>query len=409
MANSRHLEILKKGVSHWNNWRKGNESIKPDLADSKLSGIDFVEANFSGANLTEVDLRGANLTGANLTGANLTGANLLGAKFSRSILSNAKLFRADLRDAHFTGANLHKADLSATNLAGSDLSEGHLFIANLEEANLAGANLTGANLTGANFRRSDLSKANLQGADLVDANFNGCILKETDFTSCTIGNTVFSFVDLKEVTGLETITHRGPSSMGIETIYISESKIPEVFMRGCGLPDTFISYIPSLVGSNQPIQFYSCFISYSVKDTDFAERLHSRMRQANLRVWYAPEDMKGGEKMNEQIELAIHLNDRLLVVLSENSMQSNWVLNEIRRALIAEKKESRRKLFPIRLVEYSEIDKWHIFKPNVDVEIIEEVRSYFIPDFSNWKNHDAFEKAFERLYNDLKSEQSQSL
>lgn len=33
-----------------------------------------------------------------------------------------------------------------------------------------------------------------------------------------------------------------------------------------------------------------------------------------------------------------------------------------------------------------------------------EVREYYIPDFSNWKNHDDFEREFNRLYESLKAE-----
>jgi len=36
----------------------------------------------------------------------------------------------------------------------------------------------------------------------------------------------------------------------------------------------------------------------------------------------------------------------------------------------------------------------------------EEVRQYFIPDFSNWKNHDAFEQTFDRLLRDLKADET---
>jgi hypothetical protein len=39
-------------------------------------------------------------------------------------------------------------------------------------------------------------------------------------------------------------------------------------------------------------------------------------------------------------------------------------------------------------------------------DLAAEVREYFIPDFSNWKDHDAFEKAFARLQSDLKTENS---
>jgi hypothetical protein len=33
-----------------------------------------------------------------------------------------------------------------------------------------------------------------------------------------------------------------------------------------------------------------------------------------------------------------------------------------------------------------------------------EIREYFIPDFSDWKNHDNYQKAFQRLLSDLKAE-----
>jgi len=88
------------------------------------------------------------------------------------------------------------------------------------------------------------------------------------------------------------------------------------------VPDDFIAFIPSHFGMQQAIQFYSCFISYSTRDEEFARRLYSRMRDEKLRVWFAPEEMKGGQKLYEQIERAIQLHDRLLLVLSESSMQS---------------------------------------------------------------------------------------
>ena len=52
MANDEHFAILKQGVAAWNEWRRENPDIRPDL---------------SGANL-----RGAKLSGANLRGADLS-------------------------------------------------------------------------------------------------------------------------------------------------------------------------------------------------------------------------------------------------------------------------------------------------------------------------------------------------
>ncbi len=153
-----------------------------------------------------------------------------------------------------------------------------------------------------------------------------------------------------------------------------------------------------------PERFQSVFISYSTKDEDLAKRLHARMREANMRVWFAPEDLKGGKKLHEQLFEAIQIYDRLLLVLSEHSIQSEWVMTEIRKARDAEKKEKRRKLFPIRLTDFGTLRDWTCFDADAGKDLAAEVREYFIPDFSNWKDPDAFESAFARLQKDLKEE-----
>jgi len=128
------------------------------------------------------------------------------------------------------------------------------------------------------------------------------------------------------------------------------------------------------------------------------------MRAAKLRVWFAPEDMKGGKKFMEQIDQAIQVNDRLLLVLSEKSMSSEWVMTEIRRARKTELREKRQKLFPIRLCSIKKIKEWTCFDSDTGKDLAVEVREYHIPDFSNWKDHDAFESAFADLLRDLKAQ-----
>jgi TIR domain-containing protein/pentapeptide repeat protein len=307
-------------------------------------------------------------------------------------------------------------DLSAADLNGVDLSEADLSSANLVSADLSYANLSSARLIGADLSQADLGlaslhEANLVGAVLVDAvligtNLSSARLSGADFTSAELYSATFADNDLSEVKGLETVTHIHPSSIGVDTLYRSAGKIPEVFLRGCGIPDDFIAFIPSHFGIQQAIQFYSCFISYSTRDEEFARRLYSRMRDEKLRVWFAPEHIKGGQKLYEQIERAIQLHDRLLLVLSESSMESEWVITEIERARETEIKEGRRKLFPISIVEFDKVKTWRRFDADIGKDLAKEVREYFIPDFSNWKEHDAFEKAFERLLHDLRAEEA---
>ena len=75
----------------------------------------------------------------------------------------------------------------------------------------------------------------------------------------------------------------------------------------------------------RPIEFHSCFISYSTKDQEFAERLHADLQAKGVRCWFAPHDIKAGMKIHEQIDQAIRVHEKLLLILSEHSMISEWV------------------------------------------------------------------------------------
>jgi uncharacterized protein YjbI with pentapeptide repeats len=387
MANPEHLEILKQSVDQWNKWRKEHPEVRPDLNKAHLAAADLRGADLRDAFLGEANLEGAKLSEANLTGANLSEANLRMANLREATLSGAELRSTNLRQANLREADLREATLSRAILSGAILSEADLSKSDLSEATLGGANLNGATLSGADLTWANLTWAELRGAE---------------FTGASAGHTIFADLDLSAAKGLETIKHYGPSTIGIDTIYQSHGKIPEVFLRGCGVPDEFIAYIGSMVG--RPIEFYSCFISYSTKDQEFAERLHADLQAKGVRCWFAPEDVKGGRKLHEQINEAIRLHDKLLLILSEHSMSSNWVKTEIANAREREKREGKQLLFPITLVPFEAIRRWKLFDADIGIDSAREIREYFIPDFSNWKDHDSYQAAFQRLVKDLKAE-----
>jgi hypothetical protein len=342
MANPEHLEILKQGAEQWNKWRKEYPDIRANLRDAVLYGT----------NLRRYDLRGA-----------------------------------DLREAHFRGADLREADLRIASLSGADLSEANLYWAMVSEADLSRAILIGANL---------------RSAIVIGASLSGATLGDADFTWAQMWGSILADVDLSGVKGLETVLHAGPSTIGIDTIYKSRGKIPEVFLRGCGVPEEFIDFIRQM--GVRPIEFYSCFISYSTKDQEFAERLHADLQAKGVRCWFAPHDIRGGRKLHEQIDDAIRLHDKLLLILSEDSMKSEWVQTELARARKREVKEGKRVLFPVRLVPFEVLRDWECFDADTGKDSAREIREYFIPDFTYWRDHDSYQVAFQRLVKDLKAE-----
>jgi hypothetical protein len=304
---------------------------------------------------------------------------------------------AHLSDAQMRGANLRRANLMWANLIGADLDGAHARGANLCETLLCGARLSAAD-----FCRAKLSGACLSGAYIRDVDFHGADLRGTNFQGAHIASAVFGDVDLSVAKGLATVRHEGPSTVGVDALFRSKGKIPEAFLRGCGVPDELIALLPPLLGSRPGVPLhYSCFISYSQADEEFARRLHSRMREEGLRVWYAPENVQGGRRMPEQTGEAVRLHDKRLLVLSEHSLAGEWVATEIYHARQRELKEGKRVLFPIRLVPLEAIRQWTCCDADADRDAGRDIREYSIPDFSNWRDRDAFEAGFARLLEDL--------
>jgi hypothetical protein len=91
------------------------------------------------------------------------------------------------------------------------------------------------------------------------------------------------------------------------------------------------------------------FISFSAKDAQFAERLYSDLQKKGVRCWFAPENLKTGDKCRDQIDVAIRAHNKLMVVLSENSIGSHWVETEVESELDRERMEKTTVLFPVRL------------------------------------------------------------
>lgn len=271
-----------------------------------------------------------------------------------------------------------------------DLSKSNLSLFKLQSGDFRNADLRHATLYGA-----DLTRANFELADLTGANLSRAKLKGTNFRKASCWGTIFGDLDLREPVNLELVRHVGPSMVGVQTLLRSEGKIPEKFLLGCGVPMGFIALLPTLVASLGDAPFYSCFISHSSKDQEFVERLHSDLQTEGVRVWCAAYDMPIGARLRPTIDETIRVHDKLLLVLSEHSVSSQWVEQEVETALSKERQSGSTVLFPIRLDDtVLEIGEgWPALLRN----------TRHVGDFTRWKDHDSYQRAFERLLRDLKA------
>jgi uncharacterized protein YjbI with pentapeptide repeats len=353
MADEEHVDLLNQGVDAWNMWRSDHPDVQPDLRGAVLAGRDLNSINLRCADLVGADLRKADLRQVDLRVADLRHANLYHASLGPSIYD-------------FTVWRGRDEESAVTKYLDPD-----------------GSDLRGANLKNADLRFSNLTDANLTWASFVGANMKGVRLRDT----------IFANTYLAGAQGLDVCLHLGPCIIDYRTLQCSGT-LPLKFLRGCGLPDNLIEYLPSLL--NLPIQFYSCFISYSSQDDDFVQRLHADLQNSRVRCWFAPEDLKIGDKTRSRIDEVIRIHEKLLLVLSENSINSAWVEKEVETAFEHERETGDTVLFPVRLD-----DAVMDMKTGWAADI---KRTRNIGDFRRWKEHDGYRASLARLLRDLKIE-----
>lgn len=241
--------------------------------------------------------------------------------------------------------------------------------------------------------KPELSEADLRGADLSRAVLSPVILDGADFTGATCGNGTFGGTDLSHVKGLESIKHLGRSEIGIQTLYLSQGKIPEIFLRGCGIPEDFITFLPSLI--EKTIQFYSCFISYSHADKEFAHGLHNRLQGEGISCWLDEHQLNPGDPLHRTIYEAIRVYDKVLICCSETSLNSWWVEKEYSRAIKKEEDYNQPLIVPLNLDGY-------VFMPECIGWVADDIKQRLVADFVAWKDHDEFEKAVKTVINSLR-------
>lgn len=153
---------------------------------------------------------------------------------------------------------------------------------------------------------------------------------------------------------------------------------------------------PVLVAqSSSSSQYHSCILSYATEDQSFAEKLHADLTQQGVSCWFAPHDLKTGDKLRTKIYEAIQHQDKLLIVLSEHAMQSSWVEEEVEAALDRERQQpGTLMLFPIRLDE-------HVLRTSTAWAVA--VRQRYIGDFRQWNDDPSYQRALQRLLRDLKA------
>lgn len=342
----------------------------------------------------ETTFSGADFSGENLDGLEIDGSSLL---FSYANFKGASLRGAKIRQLNLLGSNFQEADLSGSTF------ELCMMIA----VDFYQATCKGTNFFGGTFEDSCLVSTDFSYSNLLNVDFQNSLVGYTDFRGTSIGflrnfdkvkmaevpqemksqissKYVPVHIDMQTIKLTAEMQRKIHESEGLEGVAATPNQHITSFFEKNGVDSAFINAYRSLY-SRREEKTQSVFISYSTSDQSFADWLYKELRNKEVKVWYAPKDMVGGKTIHDQVRAAIQSYDRVLLVLSDNSIKSKWVMTEISHAYSREKNRNEKVLFPISIVNYDTLQKWELFDSDEGHDLAKYIRSYFVPDFTLWQ------------------------
>jgi len=202
------------------------------------------------------------------------------------------------------------------------------------------------------------------------------------------------------------VIHGSNSFLDATTLRACIHNLPDIFLLGVGFNREEIENLQGIYG--KAFHYYSCFISHSRIDDAIASRLHADLQQRGVSCWKASVDLRGGEYWQTQVDDAIRLKDKIVLICSEAAFKRKEVVREVLEAIKVQEDQGKKKLFPIRIDnhvlsdEFTKYAKEQVATGEWEANWLTKIRAFHIPDFTGWKHHDKYVKALDSLVGDLK-------
>jgi uncharacterized protein YjbI with pentapeptide repeats len=370
-----------------------SEGHKADVAEI-LSGYDGGIRNFSGWTVTgglfvKEIIEGCNFDRSHFrecTGAlsKFVNASFEGAEFSHCSFAGVDFHSSYLGHSSFTNCVLDRSDFYMSTLNSSHFDNTSLRNCCFLRTKLTNCNISRTSLSGSLFGRTTLTAMTLLGVDFKDS----VVALPHEMTKAELKLLHGIAYALNSFAFGGTTQSRADDTRPADSTSAKFSINPELARSLCSQLPALVDFLER--GGIAPDQLVplanvaelttqysggSIFLSYATEDERFAQQLFQLLTRAGLDVWFAPENMRGGQKLTDQLMREIDKRDQIVLVVSPSSMASGWVETEIRRALTSTDQMTRRRVVPVLLIDDDQWHSWKLFDQDTGRDLAHEMRA----------------------------------
>lgn len=324
------------------------------------------------------------------------------AEFTKCGLYNCRFEKCNLYEAYFLDVIFDNVTFNhCSEIEGICLTSCHIINLNFNDSNIFDSVINLFKATPHKhlfFNRCKVESTHFQDVSLIGTVFVDCLLIFSVFTSCIIKDEAFennTKVSDEDYNSLDLFSILFSPKLSARTLSLFA-------IANCDPKE----YVEAMV---TPIKYQSVFISYSFRDSVFAEFLNSVIRKKGVNTFLWKHDAPGGKRLKTIMKENIRKYDRVLFIASKDSLKSEACHYELAEARDIQNREWKDIYYPIHIDDYlfkvaeEEIPRMHRDKYWTNIQEIREFHSIDFCHFKdNYHNNPAFYEQVEKLVKDLK-------
>lgn len=253
------------------------------------------------------------------------------------------------------------------------------------------------------FQDCRIDSSNFQRINLRNSRFIDTILYKSGFIDCFVDNECFILT--------KKLKYDSYATMDFQTILQSEELNYEILSTYFNIKNK-VNLKAIISGITTQKNFLTVFISYSFKDSEFAQKINDSLNNKGIRTFMWEKDAPGGKSLEDIMTSGIGAHDKLLFIASEFSIRSKACQFELTTARKKQEISWNNVFFPITIDDYLFKVKKSQIRPvelaNEYWENISEIKLVNALDFSPFNkkeyNQADFDKMFQKIIDGLKVE-----
>lgn len=358
------------------------------FSNCKFKGCEFNRTHFdncifSRCSFESCEIYNLHFPVTEFKGCSFIELKVFGGSFIDSIFDNVSFVKSTFNTVDFALADFSAVTVQDCNLNGVAIISLPSFPLTIE------LNISGSSIFNSRFIDIDFTHCHLERCRVEKSVFANVIFGEKTFGANIIGKEKhYSSVDLQTLRNSAEI----PTKI-LENVF------------GIHAPD-IQSYAREMLSK---IEFHTVFISYSFKDTGFAELIYDTLLSKGVFAFLWKHDAPGGQRLKKIMYDRIQSFDKILFIASKNSLKSEACHFELSEGKKKYESTWEEVLFPIHIDDYLfQIQKHEIPRVHRDLfyDNILELREIHSKDFSNFTtaslNNPDFDKSINNLITDLR-------